>query len=458
MTTPDGVQPKPGATSDAPIPVRVASRLVRQWIGQLGTVWVEGQITQIKERSSSFFITLRDPDADLSIPVMATANTARAAGLAEGHRVVAQLRLNYYDRNGSLQWRANQFRPVGVGALMQQLDQLRRTLTQEGLFRDVHKQPLPALPRRIGLICGVNSAAQHDVQVNALRHWPAAVFEVRQVTVQGARAVADVIGALVELDQLHDVDVIVITRGGGAFEDLLPFSNEAMVRAVFGARTPVVSAIGHEEDNPLLDLVADVRASTPTAAGKTIVPDLLNELEVVAEAISRIRTLTADRLTRERDRVTNLSGRPVMGGPGQIVAEQRRLVGEGRQRARRVVSERVQRERVQLRSVQARPPLQRPLVLVAPHRTHLRNIRTELRRNLSQALRAARADLQRDSARLTALSPQGTLERGYAVVRTHGQIVRTPADVHTDELLHIRVAGGSFGAITVAADPGDRPT
>lgn len=439
-------QPKPGATSDAPIPVRTASRLVRQWIGQLGQVWVEGQISQLRPRQSTVWITLRDPDADLSIPLMASAAAVRAAGLAEGHRVVAQLKVNYFDRNGSLTWRASQFRAVGIGALMQQLEQLRLTLAQEGLFREEHKRSLPFLPIRIGLICGTNSAAQRDVEVNARRHWPTAQFEVREVTVQGSTAVADVITALVELDSHDQVDVIVITRGGGSFEDLLPFSNEALVRAVFAARTPVVSAIGHEEDSPLLDLVADVRASTPTAAGKLLVPDLFSEIAAISNAMGRIRTLTADRLERERLVISNLTQRPVMAGPGRIYADQRAVVADRRERIGRILSGRLTQERGRINDLTQRPALARPNDLLVPRRRDTEQLRHRLRRTMTVRLGSARQDLRGESARLAALSPQATLERGYAVIRDHdGHVITDRGSVTTDQPLDVRVAVGSFG-------------
>lgn len=424
----DAPEPRPGASSDHPVPVRTASRMVRQWIGRLGQLWVEGQIAQMRERQTTVWMTLRDPDADLSIPLMTTAGIARANALAEGHRVVAQVKLNYFDRNGSLNWRATQFRSVGLGALLQQLDQLRRTLAQEGLFHDEHKQPLPFLPRRVGLVCGRNSAARHDVEVNARRQWPAVEFEVREVSVQGTGAVGNIVRAVADLDAMADIDVIVVTRGGGSVEDLLPFSNETLIRAVFAARTPVVSAIGHEEDNPLVDLVADRRASTPTAAGKMIVPDLIAETEVIAESLGRVRTLVTDRLERERLALTNLTGRPVMAGPARILSGQADLVADLRRRCSRALRSRLRGER-----------------------DHLTNaLWAALRRDTPHRLRSMRQQLNGDVARLNTLSPQATLDRGYAVVRdTTGTVVMDAGMVRPNLDLAVRVARGSFTATVV---------
>ncbi len=438
-----------GQSSGDPMPVRVASRHVSRWISQLGQIWVEGQITQVRERRSMVYLTLRDPDADLSIPVATTATTARAANLADGQRIVARLKLNYYDGNGSLSWRASQFQAVGVGALMQQLEQLRRRLAQEGLFRDEFKQPLPFLPRRIGLICGRNSAAQRDVEVNARSRWPAARFEVREVSVQGVNAVAEVVTALVDLDGHDEVDVIVITRGGGSFEDLLAFNNETMVRAVFGTRTPVISAIGHEEDGPLLDLVADHRASTPTDAGKTVVPDLREELTALRADRRRIRSLVAQQVEQERARVRALTDRPVMAGPAQIIADQRRLVVDQRHRARRSLTARLDRERDRVTALGERPVLTRPGDLLQRPRRELTDAVSGLRRTMTAELGSARHELARQQGRLTALSPQATLDRGYAVLRDGtGTPVMDPAALTTGTPLDARVARGQF-SVTV---------
>ena len=449
---------RPGASSEDPIPVRTAARLVRQWIDRLGVVWVEGQVSQIRSRQSTVWITLRDPDTDLSIPLMASAGTARSAGLAEGQRVVAQLKVNYFDRNGSLTWRASAFRAVGVGALMQQLEQLKQTLAKEGLFREEHKRPLPMVPVRIGLICGTNSAAQRDVEVNARHQWPTARFEVREVTVQGAAAVASVVTALVDLDGHPEVDVIVITRGGGSFEDLLPFSNETLIRAVFDARTPVVSAIGHEEDSPLLDLVADIRASTPTAAGKLVVPDLLAETGYVADSLSRIRTLAVDRLARERLIVGNLVARPVMTGPTRLLAEQAHRIRDQRTRLRRLTVAAARRERRALDDLVARPALRLPGTLLAGRRRDRDDLRSRLRRAISSDLTRHRQGWLSDRGRLTALSPQATLDRGYAIVRdTEGSVVRAADEVSPGAEFEVRVARGSFRVTAARADSRPAP-
>jgi exodeoxyribonuclease VII large subunit len=277
--------------------------MLGDWIGKLGAIWVEGEVADYKERPRARmqFMVLRDVEANVSLTVVADSELVGRMDppLEAGQRLVVWARPEFWSGRGSLQLRARSIRAVGLGELLARLAQLQATLAAEGLFAPERKQPLPFLPRRIGLICGRNSDAEHDVVVNARDRWPAATFEIREVAVQGTHAVSEVIDALIELDAVEDIDVIVITRGGGSVEDLLPFSNEALVRAVSQARTPVVSAIGHEQDTPLLDLVADYRASTPTDAGKRIVPSFADEDALVRQLLQRGRASIERRVELE---------------------------------------------------------------------------------------------------------------------------------------------------------------
>lgn len=370
-------------TPESPAPVRTVSMLLGEWIGRLGGIWIDGQITQISRRPGmrTIWVTLRDVEADMSLSVVADAAVLdlMSPPAAEGQRVLVYGRPEFYTGRGQLQIRAREFRAVGRGALLEELERVRALLQAEGLFAAERKRPLPFLPRRVGLISGRASAALKDVLVNARARWPGVAFEIREVAVQGATAVTSVAGALDELNAVPDVDVIVIARGGGSVEDLLPFSNERLVRAVAASRAPVVSAIGHEQDVPLLDLVADVRASTPTDAAKRIVPDVAEELRLVEALRDRARRAQIRRVDVERQSIEQL-----------------------RQRSRRSVSHRVD---------------------------------------------SGMRDVEHLLARLRALSPSATLERGYAVVRLEdGSIVRYPAEVAAEAQLDIRVAHGSFTA------------
>ncbi|MGW1011885.1 exodeoxyribonuclease VII large subunit [Streptomyces termitum] len=391
-------------SAEAPLPVGEVSRMIGGWIDRLGAIWVEGQITQLSRRPGAgvVFLTLRDPSHDVSLSVTCYRQVFDAVAdvVSEGARVVVHAKPEWYGPRGQLSLRAAEIKPVGIGELLARLEQLKRTLAGEGLFALDRKRPLPFLPQLIGLVCGRASAAERDVLENARRRWPAVRFEVRNVAVQGVKAVPQVVGAVRELDAHPEVDVIVVARGGGSVEDLLPFSDEELVRAVAACRTPVVSAIGHEPDSPLLDLVADLRASTPTDAAKKIVPDVGEELE----------------------RVYGL-----------------------RDRALRTVRGLLDREERGLAQALARPVMERPLRMVEAREEELDALLARSRRVLGHLLDRADSELSHTRARVRALSPAATLERGYAVLqRADGAVVRSPGEIAADEELRARVAEGEF--------------
>ena len=383
---------------ESPVPVRTVLRLVGDWVGRLGRVWVEGQIAELTKRGSTVFLTLRDPVAAVSVRVICARSVLEAADPApgEGARVVVWAKPDFNIARGSFSLAATEIRAVGIGELLARLERLRRALAAEGLFAAERKRPLPFLPGCIGLICGRDSAAQRDVQRNAARRWPAVRFRVEQVAVQGSFAVTDVVDALHRLDTDPAVDVVIIARGGGSLEDLLPFSDETLLRAVAACRTPVVSAIGHEQDTPLLDLVADVRASTPTDAARRVVPD---------------------------------------------VAEQLALIAQLRSRARRIVEGRLDRERAWLDGMLSRPVLADPLREIDRRQERVTSLAERARRCLGAALARADDDISHLRARLLALAPSATLRRGYAIVqRADGAVIRQAAGVPAGESLTLRFA------------------
>ncbi|MEU8327205.1 exodeoxyribonuclease VII large subunit [Micromonospora sp. NPDC048839] len=397
-----------GARSSAeePWPVRVVSQKVGAWIAKLGWVWVDGQVAQISRRpgASTVFLTLRDPSADLSLTVTTNRDVldAGAPELREGARVVLHAKPEFYAARGTLSLRADEIRQVGLGELLARLEKLKKLLAAEGLFDRARKRRLPFLPGRIGLITGRASAAERDVLTNARRRWPAVEFRTVNVAVQGPSAVPQIVDALRVLDADPSIDVIIIARGGGGIEDLLPFSDEALCRAVFGCRTPVVSAIGHETDAPLIDYVADVRASTPTDAAKRVVPDLTEEV---------------------------------------------RLIGQARHRLERAVRNLVDRETHRLDGLRSRPVLARPQVMVDHRATELTALRQRAGRCLEHRLVAADDDLRHTLARLRALSPAATLDRGYAIVqRADGHVVRAATEVGKGDPLRVRLADGELAA------------
>ena len=389
---------------EAPWPVRTVALKIAEWVARLGEVWVEGQVTQLSRRpgAATAFLVLRDPAADLSLTVTCRREVLDGVALAEGARVVVHARPDFYVARGTLSLRASEIRPVGIGELLARLERLKRLLHAEGLFAAERKRRLPFLPRRVGLITGRASAAERDVLENARRRWPAVAFRVESVAVQGPTAVASVVDALHRLQADREVDVIVIARGGGSVEDLLPFSDETLCRAVAACRTPVVSAIGHEPDAPLLDLVADLRCSTPTDAGRRIVPDVAEEQARLDGLRARGRRRLGALVDRASDDVAALRHR----GRHRLVSRVEGAVAEAvglRDRARRCIVSRVD---------------------------------------------TAVADLEHARARVTALSPAATLRRGYAVVqRADGAVVRCRSDVDEGDTVMIRLAEGGIGAV-----------
>jgi len=390
--------------------LRLLSLKIADYVDKMSVLWVEGQVLQVSRRpgQATAYLTLRDVDVDMSLSVTVRTTTldAMSAPLVEGARVVVQAKPTFWTKRGTLHLDARQIRPVGVGELLARLEHLKRILAAEGLFDHDRKRPLPFLPRKVGLICGRASAAEKDVVENARRRWPAVQFEIRTVSVQGPNTVPEVTAALRELDADRSVDVIVITRGGGSFEDLLPFSNEALVRAVSDAVTPVVSAIGHDVDTPLLDFVADLRASTPTDAAKRIVPD---------------------------------------------VTEQRGAIEQTLLRVWRALTSRIQSERRLLVSLQSRPVMADPRAMITIRRQELNALTDRAGQRLRADLRRAGDQINHLRAQVRALSPLSTLERGYAVVQhADGLVVMDRADVGPNELLTVQVARGDFGVRAVS--------
>jgi exodeoxyribonuclease VII large subunit len=390
------------SSPEQPLPVRTVARAIGDWVGRLGRVWVEGQITQLTARpgQNTCFLVLRDPAAEMSLQVACARSLLDAVtpALTEGSRVVVWARPEFRPQRGTLSLTAFDIRPVGVGALLARLEQLRQTLAAEGLFAAGRKRPLPFLPGTVGLVTGRASAAERDVVDNARRRWPAVRFRIDNVAVQGPYAVTEVIAALRRLDTDPEIDVIVIARGGGSLEDLLPFSDEALVRAVADCRTPVVTAVGHETDVPIVDHAADRRASTPTDAAKLVVPDVGEELRRLRIARERTRGAVRNRLDAEQHRLDGLRTRPALADPHGLLDRWAHDVAGHRERARRAAL---------------------------------------------SCVGESRLEVARLSARVTALSPQATLDRGYAVLqRSDGSAVRDPAEVVDGEQLTGRVAAG----------------
>lgn len=406
----------PGTSPENPWPVRAVATRVAKWIDRLGQVWVEGQLTQIDVRpgSRTVFMVLRDPAADMSLTVTCPPDMVRSAPvkLTEGTQVVVCGKPTFYTGRGSFSLRLSEIRAVGIGELLARIERLRQLLAAEGLFDARLKRPVPFLPARIGLITGRASAAEHDVTSVATTRWPAVQFAIRNTPVQGPHAVAEIVAALQALDADPSVDVIVLARGGGSVEDLLPFSDETLCRAISACRTPVVSAVGHEPDNPLSDLVADLRAATPTDAAKKLVPD---------------------------------------------AAAEQALILDLRRRSAQALRNWVQREQRGLDQVRSRPVLADPLRMVSVRQDEIDGARNALRRDVRRLVDMESQRVEHLTARLTTLGPAATLARGYSVVqrvRDDGtvEVLRTVADAPVGTSLRVRVSDGAVTATVTGED------
>jgi len=356
------------------------NRGVADWLSRLPTIWVEGEVTELRRnvRWQSVFFTLKDPSdgACLGVTIARSRFDALRLDLSDGERVHVFGRPELFEAKGDFRMRALSIERFGLGDHLAALERLKQKLAAEGVFE--RKRPLPFLPRRVGLVTGNDAAAKRDVLTTITARFPAARIVVAETYVQGPFAAKAMIDALREVSAAPEVDVVVLARGGGSFEDLLPFSDERLVRAVAACPVPVVSAVGHEQDAPLCDLAADARASTPTAAARLVVPDaseLLRRLEGARGALAR-------------------------GARG--VVERRRL--------------------------------------------WLEQAHERLRRAPALAVERKRARLEQCAGRLRALSPRATLQRGYAIVRSENEIVRSAAAVAAGEAIDVEVADGRFGA------------
>lgn len=391
-------------SADQPAPVREVSHRLSEYLNRLGAVWVEGEVSEINRRQGMSYLTLRDLEDDMALSVSMPSGLLDQSEprIDEGMRVVVHAKAQWWGRRGSVSFRADDVRAVGVGALLAQIERIRQQLLAEGLLDPSRKRALPFLPRTVGLICGANADAERDVITNATRRWPSVTFAVRHVAVQGPQSAGQVRAALAELDADPEVDVIVITRGGGSVEDLLSFSDEALCRAVAAAGTPVVSAIGHEADHPLLDDVADVRASTPTDAARRIVPDVDEQATVIGNLVARLRHNLEQMLAHEQTKLTSVRSRPCLAAPLSLVDEHARAVALARESALRCVVTR---------------------------------------------MKHADEQLSQTVATLRALSPAQTLARGYAIVsRPDGALITAIADATQGTLLRVRVSDGTFTA------------
>ncbi len=397
---------KSGQSPEEAIQVKDASRALSEIISQMPSVWIEGQITSIKIRPGSdwVFVDLRDVSAEATLNVVFNRSVLDDAPseIESGQRVLVHGKPEFWMNRGSLVFRARRIQPVGLGELMIALEKLKQSLLKEGLFAPEKKKPIPFLPNKIGLICGRASAAMKDVMENTMLRWPGIEFDVHEVAVQGVKSSSEVRTALAQLNAENEVEVIVITRGGGSFEDLLPFSDEMLLRAVAASNIPVISAIGHEQDNPLLDYVADLRASTPTDAASKLVPDLEDEMELIEDWIFRMRE---------------------------------------------IIGNRIEKEQISLERLLEKSALDSPKEFIQSHRDVIIELKTNLRNLISTKIYSEQTWFKPRLAQLRTLSPLSTLARGFAIVqKSDGKLVRKATEVKTGDLLQIRLEKDSLQA------------
>jgi exodeoxyribonuclease VII large subunit len=392
------------SSEQTPWSVANFTNTLKEWITRLGNVWVEGQISQISPKKDVFFGELRDLVADKGFSIHSRRPNVLAAvsELTAGDRVVALVHPDFWERSGKTSMDVLAIRKVGLGELLERIERLRQQLIKEGLTLPERKQPLPFLPNLIGLITGANSDAEKDVLQNTKARWPQVRFKVQHTPVQGDKAAPEIIKAIELLDADPEVDVIVLARGGGSFQDLLVFSDEKVVRAVANCKTPIVSAIGHENDRPLTDEVADVRASTPTDAAKLIVPDVVEERKKIAQALERIGLRVVGFVQNQIEMISGIRSRPILANPFTLVDERALQISQ---------------LELSLTS-QIRNTLEKQHLLVTGLRGQVR-----------------------------ALSPKLTLDRGYAVVRDDkGHVLTEPKQASSGQKLRITLAGGDLGA------------
>ena len=332
------------SSEHSPWQVSNLSKSLKDWIEKLGRVWVEGELQSYQERPSGIFASIRDLDVEAAVEIHSfNPGPEIAQGLKQGDRVVALLQPQFWAKNGKLTMRVHAMHKVGLGELLERIEKLKQQLISEGLADPARKKPLPFLPQCIGLITGANSDAEKDILQNAKLRWPEVKFEIANTHVQGEKAVTEILFALDQLEAMPEVDVIIISRGGGSFQDLLPFSDERLVRRAAALTKPLVSAIGHENDQPLLDLVADLRASTPTDAAKRVVPDVVEERRGLGIALSRIRTQIENFVQTQQQLLNSVRSRPVLASPFGFIETQEELLKSRTQRLGEILDFRIQR-------------------------------------------------------------------------------------------------------------------
>lgn len=400
--TPDAASASKVSSEQTPWPISRLASTLKDWIDRLGYLWIEGEISQIKFNPTNMFGALRDLQIENSVEIHSWNLASIPRDLKQGDRVVALIKPAFWGKNGKLTMQVLEMRKVGLGELLERIERLRQQLIAEGLTSAERKQPIPFLPNKIGLITGAKSDAEKDVLENTRLRWPDAQFRIINTLVQGDKAAPEIIAAIKELDADPEVDVIIIARGGGSFLDLVVFSDEALVRAAAAAKTPIISAIGHENDRPVLDEVADLRASTPTDAAKKVVPDVAEERANIDRMLGQLFNRLSQFVAASMDQIVALRSRPVLANPFQFIDNHQLELERSLNRNRELFANLI----------------------------HVQELKIENLRSL-----------------VVSMSPQKTLDRGYSVVRdADGRVLQDASKVKAGTKLRIRLAKGDLEA------------
>lgn len=390
------------SSEQTPWPVSRLASTLKDWIDRLGYLWIEGEISQIRFNPTNMFGALRDLQIENSIEIHSWNLASIPRDLKQGDRVVALIKPAFWGKNGKLTMQVLEMRKVGLGELLERIEHLRQQLIAEGLTAAERKQPIPFLPNKIGLITGAKSDAEKDVLENTRLRWPEAQFRVINTLVQGDKAAPELIAAIKELDSDPEVDVIIIARGGGSFLDLVVFSDEALVRAAAAAKTPIISAIGHENDRPVLDEVADLRASTPTDAAKKVVPDVAEERANIDRMLGQLFNRLSQFVANAGEHIAALRSRPVLANPYQFIDDHKLELDRSLARNRELFGNFI----------------------------HLQDLKVANLKSL-----------------VVSMSPQKTLDRGYSVVRdSAGHVLQDASAVKSGTKIQIRLAKGDLKA------------
>jgi exodeoxyribonuclease VII large subunit len=440
----------PGA-ADAPIySVSELNREARRVLETgLAAVWVAGEVSNlVRPGSGHLYFSLKDEQAQVRCAMFRRANRSLTFRLEDGLQVIVHARVSIYEPRGSYQLIVEQMEPAGEGLLRRRFEELKARLAAEGLFAAELKQPLPKLPRSIGIITSPSGAAVRDILHILRRRFAAVPAIIYPVTVQGDQAQGEIVAALDTAARRAECDVLIVGRGGGSLEDLWAFNEESVARAIHACPIPVISAVGHEIDFTISDLVADVRAPTPSGAAELAVPDAHTWAAAVGGLEVRTRRAVVSMIAEQRVAEQHLATRLRRCDPGFVLSQHAQRLDELTARLSAAAQRRLELERLHLDHIHARLCSAAPSVQIQAREQYLGTLRLRLNAAMQSSCGALRSRLAVAAAGLQAFSPLSTLERGYAIIQDSetGAVIRDAAVLQTGQEITGRLARGSFTA------------